>query len=55
MNCSLRQAASKDETQTIAWILTSEAGGRRAQFSGQETIAVRRFQRSAVDELFEEL
>jgi hypothetical protein len=45
-------ATSKDETQILEWLLTVETGGQRRQFSGQETIPVRRFQRSAVDELF---
>jgi hypothetical protein len=48
-------ATSKDETQILEWLLTVEAGGQRRQFSGQETVPVRRFQRSAVDELFEDM
>lgn len=48
-------ATSKDDFQILEWTLTGEAGGRRQQFSGQVKISVRRFQRSAVDELFEGL
>lgn len=48
-------ATSKDDTQTLEWLLTAEAGGQRWQFSDQVTIPVRRFQRSAVDELFRDL
>lgn len=47
-------ATSKDDHQTLEWILTCEVSGRR-QFSDQIIIPVRRFQRSAADELFEEL
>jgi hypothetical protein len=48
-------STSKDDFQILEWTLTSEAGGRRQQFSDQVKIPVRRFQRSAVDELFEGL
>ena len=45
-------AARKGEVQILTWGLSCEGGGRRWDFSGQVEVPIRRFQVSAVDELF---
>ncbi|MGB0383774.1 MAG: hypothetical protein ACPGWR_03040 [Ardenticatenaceae bacterium] len=45
-------AARKGQVQILAWDLSCEGGGRRWDFSGQVEVPIRRFQVSAVDELF---
>jgi len=49
------KATGRGNTQTIEWQFTCKAGGRDWQFSGQKEVLVRRFQRSEVDDLFEDM
>lgn len=48
-------ATSKSDTQPVEWLLTGDISGQHRQFVGLESIPVRRFQQSAVDELFEDM
>ncbi len=48
-------ATSKGVTQILKWELTCEINGQLRQFKGDEEVAIRRLQVSAVDELFEDI
>jgi len=48
-------ATSKGSTQILRWILTCEVNGQSWRFKGDLEVPIRRFQVSAVDELFEDM
>ncbi len=48
-------ATSKGTTQVLRWMLTCEVNGQSWSFKGDLEVSIRRFQVSAVDELFEDM
>lgn len=48
-------ATSKGTTQVLRWMLTCEVNGQSWSFKGDLEVPIRRFQVSAVDELFEDM